>query len=56
MIAIGWNGTIFLNCLGGSELPMVSGKDGLNVLRIINAAQKSANSGAIRICQISWCI
>jgi len=37
----------FLNCLGGSELPMVSGKDGLKVLRIINAAQKSTNSGAI---------
>lgn len=39
----------FLNCISGTETPLVSGEDGLGVLRIIEAARRSSTRGAIEM-------
>jgi predicted dehydrogenase len=39
----------FLNCISGDETPLVSGYDGLSVLRIVEAARRSSTSGAIEM-------
>jgi predicted dehydrogenase len=37
----------FLACIAGSDVPLVSGQDGLAALRIIEAARRSSASGAV---------
>lgn len=39
----------FLNCISGTETPLVSGEDGLGVLRIIEAARRSSTRCAIEM-------
>jgi predicted dehydrogenase len=39
----------FLNCIAGTESPLVCGDDGLAVLRIIEAARRSSTTGAIEM-------
>ena len=39
----------FLNCISGTETPLVGGDDGLRVLRIVEAARRSSTRGAIEM-------
>ena len=39
----------FINCVERGERPLTDGHEGVRVLRILNASQKSLNSGGIRV-------
>ena len=37
----------FINCIKNNKKPIVSGKDGLEVIKIIDAIKKSSNSSSV---------